>query len=681
MPGMAKTQAATPEERCAAKGGASATPTPRARRTAPPRLLSSMMLALFLAACSQDNLSPGPVVQPRVWEALADRDQVEVIVVFEDPAPSKLFDDPEGHHQEISALVEALLSASGGGLVPTRRFAHLPAMAGTLSSAALTRLSRHPEVSFIQRDSPGHGQLTVAVPAIGGDVAKRDDQVTGKGVRVAVLDTGINTSHPDLSSSLVSTQHCFTRGACPPNNTAEGTSAEDDHGHGSHVAGIITSDGKVAGAGFAPEAEIVAIKVNDRNDSGFASDWAAGLDWLFSNLSTLKVKVVNASVGTEQLYGGTSDCDRGEPALARAVANLVRAGVTIFASAGNAGSTSRVSSPACHTGAIAVGATYKSNQGRQPTNGSYSAQWGRSFADCYDETTAFDQVACFSNSGPRVDIVAPGAVIVSDVLQGRTSTFRGTSQASPAAAGVAALMLECNPRLTPAEIKDILVRTSVTVTDKKNSASFPSIRAAAAVRAACGAATDAGLGDAYTVDGNLPDRTDRYDGRGPLDRSAPQPDAGDVGAGGASALGGASGGAGATGTGGSAGSGGLGGTSRPGQGGTSAMSVTSSSAAAGSAAGGSAGQSAGLGGAASTRSHRGGTTGSDTTNVSPGSGGSSSSASTGHTSNGSGCQCDLSVRSSAPGPALLLLFLPLARLFFRPSRRSSRPPERGRRTV
>lgn len=639
------------------------------------RIVSSLVPILFLAACSQENASPWPVVQRGLWEAFAERDRVEVIVSFEDPAPSRLIEDPSGHHRAIFALAERLLSANAFGFTPTRRFDHIPAMAGTLSPEGLARLSRQPDISFIQMDSPGQGALTVAVPAIGGDVAKRDYQVTGKGVRVAVLDTGVNTTHPDLKSSIVSTQHCFTHGACPPGNSTEGTSAEDDHGHGSHVAGIITSDGKVAGAGFAPDAEIVAIKANDRNDSGFASDWVAGLDWLFTNLSTLKVKAVNASLGTSQLYASTNDCDRGEPALARAVGNLVRAGVTIFAAAGNQGSTSKVSAPACNTGAIAVGATYKSSQGRQPATGTYSSLFGQSFSACYDAATEFDQVACFSNSGPRVDIVAPGAIVVSDVLQGRTSSFRGTSQASPAAAGITALMLECNPQLTPAEIRDILVRTSVTVTDKKNNATFPSIRAAAAVKAACGSASDAGAGDADAVDGSPPDLGGRHDGQGPLDQNASKRDSGDVGAAGASALGDASGSAGATGTGGTTG-GSIGSseTSRAGQGGTSAVAITSrsGSAAAGSADGGNRGQSTGSGGTPTGSTNKGGSTGSSSTITAVSSRSvAGNSASAAQASSGSGCECNLSPRSSASGPALLLTLL-VFRPFLRRLRRSQR---------
>jgi MYXO-CTERM domain-containing protein len=375
-------------------------------------------------------------------------------------------------------------------------------------------------------DGTGSGALTVAVPAIGGDTAKSTFGVSGKGIRVAILDSGVNTKHPDLADSILPQQHCFTQSACPPNRTSESTSAEDDNGHGSHVAGILTSDGEVAGVGFAPDTELVAVKVNDATDSGFISDWVAGLDWVFANLSTLRVKIVNLSICSTAIYSG--NCDAAEPAMATALKHLVDAGVVVFAASGNLGSSTQMSAPACNTGVIAVGATYKSNQGRQPTlqeGATYQARWGPSFAACFDATTAFDHVACFTNSGPRLDLLAPGAVVISDFLSSGTDNFRGTSQASPAAAGVAALMLECRPSLTPAEVKDILQRTGVPVVDTRNGRSYPSIRALEAVRAACGGdggAVDGGrdaLVDAPPVsDANRADALDaKSEGSGPKD--------------------------------------------------------------------------------------------------------------------------------------------------------------------
>jgi subtilisin family serine protease len=534
--------------------------------------LPAFCFCIVAWGCS-DPSAQHAVVQEEVLAALGTSTKVNVIVSFEDPTPSWNTDDSDNHRAAIASFREALVTASRGGMEAVRAFNHIPAVAGRLTRAGLDLLATYPGVSFIQMDSAGHGALAVAVPAIGADVAKRDYRVTGNGVRVAVLDTGINSTHPDLKTSVSSTQHCFTHGACQPGNVSEGTSAEDDHGHGSHVSGIITSDGVVAGVGFAPDAEIVAVKINDRSDAGYASDWAAGLDWIFTNLSTLGVRVVNASISTNQLYGSASECDRGEPALAKAVKNLVDAGVTVFASSGNKGSKTQISAPACNTGVIAVGATYKSNQGRQPSSGTYSSQWGSAFDDCADSATAFDKVACFTNSGPRLDILAPGAVIVSDVLKSSTEGYRGTSQASPVAAGVAALMLECNPQLAPSQIKDILVRTAVSVTDPKNGASFPSVRAAAAVKEACAGVvgTDAG------IDASTPDTSSAIDTLGAHDVGDDRP-ARDATAGIGGTGGQASGGAG--GAGGRAGSGGSGG------GGSSTMDASVAGAKGGSGGGG-----------------------------------------------------------------------------------------------
>jgi subtilisin family serine protease len=421
--------------------------------------------------------------------------------------------------QAIAAAQDALLGKQIAGFTLGRRYRHVAAIAGRATPQAIARLGSEPGVSFVQRDQAGGGQLKEAVPAIGGDQVRTRFGLTGRGVRVAVLDTGIDTDHPDLKSSLVA-QHCFTQFACPPLGN-EGTSAEDDHGHGSNVAGIIASDGVVSPPGFAPDAELIAVKINDANDSGQESDWIAGMDWLYDNLATNKVKLVNLSIGTTQLHtGGAAECDRAHPAMAAAIKNLVDAGVTVFAATGNRGSSTSMGAPACNTGVIAVGAVYDSNVGRQPpanVGASYSARWGAAFAACSDATSAFDQIACFTNSNARMDLLAPGAPILSDSLRGRTELYWGTSQAAPAAVGVAALMLQCNPSLTPAQLKQALVSTGVPRMDTRNGLTFPSLRALAAVQAICdedeipggdagapGSTPDAGRADAAVLDGAAP---------------------------------------------------------------------------------------------------------------------------------------------------------------------------------
>ena len=444
-----------------------------------------LAVAFTVSGCSThtESQETPAVVQDQLREAFKNADEVNVIVNFRDTADRDA--TPEQHREAIRNVRERVLNAAANGFVLTHKYNDVPAVAGRLSRTALEALSSDHNVSFIQIDEIGHGALKVSVPAIKADVAQQTYNVTGQGVTVAVLDSGVNTAHLDLKSSVSATQYCVTHNACPPNNAATGTSAEDDNGHGSNIAGIITSDGVVAGIGFAPNAQIVAVKIDDKNDSGYVSDWIAGLQWVYDNLSTLKVKLINMSICSTTLYDSGTSCDSGQSAFETIVDKLVKAGVTIFAASGNDGSNNQMSAPACLTGVIAVGATYKSNQGRQPQSGSY-AQWS-GFGDCTDTTTAFDQIACFTNSNSRLDMVAPGAVIESDYLGGTQalSDYRGTSQATPTATGVAALMLECNPNLTPAQVKSLLVSTAVTISDPKNNLSFPSLRADAAVKAAC----------------------------------------------------------------------------------------------------------------------------------------------------------------------------------------------------
>jgi MYXO-CTERM domain-containing protein len=456
---------------------------------------STVALALVALGCSgEPDRALGPqiaTVQAELQAALDRGESTAQIILNLRPAPpSASFAERRAHNRRIQ---DRLLSDYGDGFTLQRRYTHVPALSGVVTKETLERLRRDPDVSYLQIDGTGAGQLKEAVPAIGADLVQTQLGLTGRGVRVAVLDTGIVTTHPDLMSSIVA-QHCFTQFDCPPLRSAEGTSAEDDHGHGSNVAGIITSDGVVAPKGFAPGAEIVAVKVDDANDAGRISDWVSGLDWVYENLPMLKVRVMNLSICSTQLYADGAACDRGEPALAQAVKNLVDAGVTIFAASGNQGSPSTMSAPACNTGAIAVGAVYDSAVGHQPPNATtYAARWGSGFANCGDDTTAFDQITCFTNSNARLDLVAPGAPMLSDSLNGRTETYWGTSQASPAAAGVAALMLECDPALTPAEIKAAMKQTGVPRTDPKNGLSFPSLRALDAVRSVC-SKSDAGAG-------------------------------------------------------------------------------------------------------------------------------------------------------------------------------------------
>lgn len=459
---------------------------------------AGVLLSLPLVACGDQAHGPSPqatpsstphstqvafVAQELVQALSADDREVSVLIHFREVAADG---QPAVMEKSRIAVVQhQLANREVPGLTITHTYRHVPAVAGSIKRSALELLKNDPDVASIEVDGVGTGHLKEAAVATGVDRVRETYGLTGKGVRVAVLDSGASITHPDLRSSIVA-QSCFTRNACPPNRTVTGTSAEDDHGHGSNVTGIITSDGVLAPRGLAPDAEIVAVKINDQNNSGQESDWVAGLDWVYDNLATLKVRVVNMSIGTFQLHPEGAECDSRHPAMVRAVKNLTDAGVVVFAATGNSGSPTHLGSPSCNTGVVAVGATYDANMGHQPPGAAtYYDRWRGNFARCGDDTSSVDQITCFTNSNARLDLVAPGAAISSDAARGRTDTYWGTSQASPVAAAVAALMLQCNPALTPAQIKQAMVATGFKVMDPKNRLTFPSLRAFDAVRAAC----------------------------------------------------------------------------------------------------------------------------------------------------------------------------------------------------
>jgi subtilisin family serine protease len=437
-------------------GGRGAGPAPGPRGAEPLGIASSALLA---------------AIAPEVTQQVEQTGAARVLVNLRLP-------DAAG----LPAARGGLLARLGGELQLTHAFERVPAVAGVVSAAGLRLLVSDPAVASVQIDEPSAGHLAESVPLLGADVVTASYGYKGKGIRVAVLDTGVDLAHPDLGADVFA-QQCFTTYACPPNHTTQGTSAQDDHGHGTNVSGIITAEGLISHAGFAPAAKIAAVKVLDAGSSGFVSDWVAGLDWVLSNLGTLQVRVINTSLGTNALYQG--NCDAAQPAVASVLGQLAAQGVTVFASTGNAGSASSVSSPACNTGVIAVGATYDSSQGRQPPSGTFQTLFGGNFAACFNPVTTTSTIACFTNSSPSMALVAPGASLTAPGLGGGLSTFTGTSQASPTAAAIAALLLECNPALTPAGIEGILQQSGTLLTDPKNNLSFRSIQALAAITLGC----------------------------------------------------------------------------------------------------------------------------------------------------------------------------------------------------
>lgn len=428
--------------------------------------------AWAIVALAAPGLEAGQLGARALSEA-AEMGKVRVIVALREP--SVPLGDLGRHNEAVRRTQASVLGSLGPGeFLLTHRWESIPAVAGVASLSGLARLAADPDVLQVDVDEPAYMASDEAAALMRVDEV-RGRGVTGKGVVVAVLDTGVDTDHPDIRDSLVG-EACFCTspsgaGCCPSGaaTQAGAGSSEDDQGHGTNVTGVITSDGRVAPQGIAPDAQIVAIKVLDRTGAGSSSGILSGLDHVIN--ARREVKVVNLSLGLGNLFAGFCDSAASfTTSFASAINTLRSRNVSVFAASANNANSSQIAVPACIRNAIAVGAVYDGDTG--------TVTFG-----CTDGTTRADQVACFSNSSSAVDVMAPGAPITSAGLGGGVSTFFGTSQACPAAAGVAALLLEANPALGVDALENALKNGGVNVTDPKNGLSFRRIDASAALGA------------------------------------------------------------------------------------------------------------------------------------------------------------------------------------------------------
>lgn len=404
-------------------------------------------------------LSPLDKVGDAVWNLLQTEGKAAVVIALVPPTTGQATANLPALRAETAQLQARVLAAVNTADFTVRHtFQAVPALSGTiLSSDGLNQLAAHPEVLRIDLDVGGQGSLDVSVPLIGAD-EQQAMGITGSGVVVAVLDTGLDTDHSDLSSDLIH-QQCFLDndglingiGLCPNGSDRQSGagSAEDGAGHGTHVTGIVTSDGNVSSVGVAPDAEIVAIKVLDNSSfSGtfyFFSEIVAALDYIINNQPT--VQVINMSLGTFATFVGNCDNSTAYNMAGAAAINTLRTnGVIAFASSGNSGSGTVMTSPACLSNVISVGATDDS-----------------------------DEVATFTNSNSVLDIMAPGVGIISDAIGNGTTNASGTSMASPHAAGCAALLIQSGAATNPDQIESRLKTSAVQVTDPTNGLTFPRI--------------------------------------------------------------------------------------------------------------------------------------------------------------------------------------------------------------
>jgi subtilisin family serine protease len=356
-------------------------------------------------------------------------------------------------------------------------FNHIPYIMLEVNESELERLAEQPEVVSIREDKLFRPVLDASVPQIGGDLAWIQGY-TGAGQLIAVLDSGIDSSHSALAGKVVD-EACFSTNnfldsatsLCPNGGEEQmgagaGVNCTGVLGcdHGTHVAGITAADDSRY-SGVAKDADIIAVQVFSRLDNflacgflpsclaAYTSDVIRGLEYVYDQRDRFDIAAVNMSLGG-QSYTSKQACDDDNAALKAAIDNLRAAAIATVVAAGNDGYDNAISAPACISTAISVGAVTKS-----------------------------DEVAYFSNSAPWLTSLAPGTNIDSSVPGGGFAAKDGTSMAAPHVAGAVAVLKSIAPDAFVEEIEDALTSSGVPITDTRNGVVVPRVQVDTAAQA------------------------------------------------------------------------------------------------------------------------------------------------------------------------------------------------------
>lgn len=352
------------------------------------------------------------------------------------------------------ATPEAVASSHGIARAFTYKAA-INGFAGEVPAGRLDALRNDPRIAGVHIDRPVHAIGGLAdegitangkgkpapTPAPSGQVVPENIKrigaapgatgYTGAGVSIAILDSGLDLANQDLNIAA----SCYD---------AFGGNCSDGNGHGTHVAGIAAARNNSIGVvGAAPDATVVAVRVLDDSGSGTDATVLAGIDWIMTNKDALGIRVINASLGRP----GTVDDN---PALRDAVTALKAAGIVLVVAAGNAASTDTSNQvPSAYPEALAIAST--------------TAIDGSNGCRSFPGKIGADTASYFTSDGTKVLVSAPGEEreniskgcliqsvgVLSLKAGGGITRMSGTSMAAPAATGVAALLVQKNPSLTP----------------------------------------------------------------------------------------------------------------------------------------------------------------------------------------------------------------------------------------
>lgn len=343
---------------------------------------------------------------------------------------------------DIAQARENLLNQPGWSDVTVAyEYDNIPAVAVRMPVTLLEALAQDETVSFVQYDD----EISVSVESVQQLLGVTDNSnvrvttQTGENVVVAVLDAGVDPGY-----ALFDNGGAIIDSACFVDNCNPGQ-------HGTLMAGIIRS--------IAPDVQLVNVQVLNPDGRGTVGSFLAGLDYILTNQSTLNVDIINLSVSTSTEYAG--ECDSVYGVASGTIRDLSEMGISIFAASGNNGSRGRMSGPACLDGVTSVAASYADdNQIPSDDVSDLPALCNPEDANYVIPSTA--AITCFSNRDWTLDLLAPGTDIVVPGIATDLSSY-GTSQATAITSAIAALMLDGNGYLSPAQILTQLRSTGTPV--------------------------------------------------------------------------------------------------------------------------------------------------------------------------------------------------------------------------
>jgi serine protease AprX len=339
----------------------------------------------------------------------------------------------------------------------------------TIPASALPALEADPEVVSVSVDHALNVADDLTNEATGVATAWNSGY-TGAGIGVAVIDSGINDSHPDLWTSDQTASRVVYRQDFTGTATSNSSGANYDlYGHGTHVAGIIGGNGQLSGGqyeGVAPGVSLIDLRALDANGAGSDSTVIAAIQQAIALKDTYNIRVINLSLGRGIPVSYTQD------PLCQAVEAAWNAGIVVVVAAGNYGRLSingsdgfgTITAPGNDPLVLTVGATKSNGSASRAaeTKASYSSKGPTT----YDHVVKPDIMA---PGNAVVSLAAPGATLEAahgtDLVNGsdgKSDYFRlsGTSMATPVVAGAAALLLQEQSTLTPDQVKARLMKTA-----------------------------------------------------------------------------------------------------------------------------------------------------------------------------------------------------------------------------